>query len=123
MWTNLAKIKKKCCEHSSENRKINIYIILAFWDNFKSELNKMYENIDAIRTAEKKLNNFKQTKSITDYAAKFQQYAIKTNWNYDSQKIIYWMKLKNKIKNALILNKKSKLLIIMITKIIEIDND
>ena len=33
------------------------------------------------------------------------------------------MKLKNRVKNALMLNKKSKSLIMMITKFIEIDND
>ena len=39
----------------------------------------MYENIDEIRIAERKFNNLKQTKSTTNYAAKFQQYAAKTN--------------------------------------------
>ena len=106
-----------------ENRKININVIFLFWNNFKAELNRMYENIDAIRIAERKLNNFKQIESTTNYAAKFQQYAAKTDWNYDSQKTIYWIKLKDRVKNALILSEKSKSLIIMITKFIEIDND
>ena len=39
----------------------------------------MYEDIDAIRTAEKKFNNLKQTESTTNYAAKFQQYAARTD--------------------------------------------
>ena len=39
----------------------------------------MYEDIDAIRTAERKLNSLRQTKSATNYAAKFQQYAARTD--------------------------------------------
>ena len=49
----------------------------------------MYENIDAIRIAKRRLNNLKQIESTTNYAAKFQQYAARTDWNYDSQKAIY----------------------------------
>ena len=97
--------------------------MFAFWDNFKGELNRIYEDIDEIRIAEKKLNNLRQTESITNYAAKFQQYAARTDWNYDSQKTIYWIKFKNRVKNALILNEKLKSLIIIITKFIEINND
>ena len=54
-----------------ENRETNIDTMFAFWNNFKTELNRMYEDIDAIQTAKRKLNNLRQTKSVTNYAAKF----------------------------------------------------
>ena len=63
--------------------------MFVFWDSLKSELNRMYKDIDAIRIAERKLNSLRQTESATNYAAKFQQYAARTDWNYNSQKTIY----------------------------------
>ena len=39
----------------------------------------MYKNIDEIRTAKRRIYKLRQTESISEYAAKFQQYAIKTD--------------------------------------------
>ena len=39
----------------------------------------MYENIDEIKTAKQRIYKLRQTESISEYAVKFQQYAIKTN--------------------------------------------
>ena len=106
-----------------ENRETNTNAIFLSWNSFKAELNRMYGDIDAIRTAERKLNSLKQTGSATDYAAKFQQYAARTDWNYDSQKAVYWMGLKDRVKDALVLSGRPRSLTMMITRSIEIDND
>ena len=110
-------------KNDPENREASTDNMFASWNSFKKELNVMYGDIDAIRTAERKLNNLKQTGSATDYAAKFQQYAARTDWNYESQKAVYWMGLRDRVKDALVLGGRPKTLTTMITRSIEIDND
>ena len=58
--------------------KTAITEMFANWNNFKTFITKMYENIDEIKTAERRIKNLKQLKSAVEYAAKFQQYAIRT---------------------------------------------
>lgn len=110
-------------KNDPENREASTDNMFASWNSFKTELNTMYGDIDEIRTAERKLNNLKQIGSATDYAAKFQQYAARTDWNYESQKAVYWMGLKDRVKDALVLGGRPKTLTTMISRSIEIDND
>ena len=49
----------------------------------------MYENIDEVRTAERRIYELRQTGSATEYAAKFQQYATRTDWNDESCMAFY----------------------------------
>ena len=49
----------------------------------------MYEDIDEIKIAEQRIEDLKQLKSVVKYVAKFQQYAIRTQWNEDACKVLY----------------------------------
>ena len=83
----------------------------------------MYEDIDETKTAKRRIDDLKQLKSVVEYAAKFQQYATRTQWNEDACKALYWKGLKDRVKDALVQGGRSQTYETMITRSIEIDND
>ena len=97
--------------------------MFADWSNFKTFITRMYEDIDEIRTAERRIDDLKQLEPAVEYVAKFQQYANRTQWNEDACKALYWKGLKDRVKDALIQRDRSQIYETMITRSIEINND
>ena len=82
----------------------------------------MFEDVNKIKTTKRNLQDLIQYKTTTNYAFKFQQYTARTKWDDDAFTIQFYKELKKRVKNDIVLRKKSNNLHDMITKTIEIDN-
>ena len=60
--------------------------IFMKFEGFEDRINRVFGDIDQTRTAERNIQNLKQTGSATSYTAVFQQYANQTSWNDEALK-------------------------------------
>ena len=72
------------------------------FDGFEDRINRVFGDIDQNRTAERNIQNLKQTGSATSYTAVFQQYTNQTSQNDKALKAQYYKGLKDGVKDKII---------------------
>ncbi len=85
-------------------------------------MQQIYENVDEKKTTQRVLYDLKQIKSTIDYAGKFQLYVVRIDYDEKAFMTCYRQNLKNRVKNMMMLTKRSTNLYNLINKLIEIDN-
>ena len=75
--------------------------IFASYDYFKNKLELAFGDVDAERTAERKIGMLKQTKSVGAYISLFQQHAAKIQWDDHSLMAQFHAGLKLEVRREL----------------------
>jgi hypothetical protein len=75
---------------------------LFTWTGFVAGLKRMYGDVDERRTAERKLEGLRQSASVANYAATFQQYTPRIGWNQEALVAQFRQGLKSDIKDMLV---------------------
>jgi hypothetical protein len=92
------------------------------FDTFKKQIQQTFGEVDAERTAERNLQNLRQSGSASSYAADFQRWAARTEWDDSAQVAQYYKGLKDRIKDELVRDDWPEDLESIIEKTIKIDN-
>jgi len=71
------------------------------WGTFKTKLRQVFGVSNEKNKAVREIQRVKQLKSATDYAAKFQHYAVQTDWDDNALMALYRQGLKPKVKEEL----------------------
>ena len=87
-----------------------------------NQLTQIYSNIEIATTAERKLLEFTQKGSATEYTMMFQTYATQTKWNQEALMARYKQGLKWKIQDVLIYMPDATTIQGLINQVIKIDN-
>ena len=74
------------------------------FDEFSAQLEATFGDPDRKETAARKLTELKQTRSVGEYWAVFQQYAVQTDWNDSAKSYQFRVGLKSSVKDALSYN-------------------
>ena len=96
--------------------------IFASYTIFKKKLEATFGDIDATRTAERRLRRLKQTGSASVYAAEFQQIISHLDWDEDAYIAIFEDGLKDDVKDELVRIERPSELSNMIETAVRIDN-
>ena len=84
------------CSNGITKKSIKIF---QKFEGFEGRINRVFGDIDQGRTAERNIQNLKQTGSATSYTTAFQQFANQTSWNNDALKAQYYKGLKDGVKD------------------------
>jgi hypothetical protein len=76
-------------------------VIFGSFEGFRSEIRRVFGDIDVVRTAERKLFNLRQNGSVINYATEFRKYGNVTNWGAEALLSHYQRGLKDNIKREL----------------------
>ena len=76
--------------------------MFASWNNFVQAMEQNFGVVDEQKQAEKMLWQLKQTKSVTEYTAKFKEYQVRVDWGDAALKSCYEAGLKESVKDALV---------------------
>jgi hypothetical protein len=79
-----------------------VFSELDGYKNFKNHLNKTFGDVNATRTAERKLRHLRQTTSATAYASEFQQITSHLDWDEDAYVAIFEDGLREEVKDELV---------------------
>lgn len=71
------------------------------WTRFKKAFLAQFSSIDQAQTATRLITTLKQTGKVSEYAAKFREYAAQTKWNDDSKIAVYHTGLRDTIKTII----------------------
>jgi hypothetical protein len=104
------------------DREDETIAILDNYNEFKKRINRLFGDIDAERTAERHLQNLRQLKATATYAAEFQQYAGRTDWDDSALTAQYYRGLKDAVKDDIVRGERPQNLQDMISVSIRIDN-
>lgn len=96
--------------------------IFGSWEEFKKRIGRVFGDIDQERTAERNIQNLRQTGSAATYTAEFQQYCGKTDWEDAALKAQYYRGLKDFVKDEIARSDRPDSLDDMIELAIKIDN-
>jgi hypothetical protein len=96
--------------------------IFASYTAFKKKLEQTFGDIDAIRSAERRLRRLKQTGSASVYAAEFQQIISHLDWDEDAYIAIFEDGLKDDVKDELVRIERPKTISDMVATAVRIDN-
>lgn len=96
--------------------------LFVSYKGFKEGINKVFGDIDGERTAERTIQNIRQTGSASQYTALFQQYSSQTDWNDSSLKARYYEGLKSIVQDEIARSDRPDSLQEMIELAIRIDN-
>lgn len=96
--------------------------IFGSWTGFKTQISRVFGDIDQERTSEHFILNHKQRGSAATYTAQFQQHMGKTDWDDSALKALYYEGLKDHVKDEIVRSGRPNTLHKMIEKAIEIDN-
>ena len=66
---------------------------------FKTAMRKMFGILDKERDAEQKLQALRQTRSASEFTAKFQQLAVRTQWGDSTLTALFYQGLKEQVKD------------------------
>ena len=89
---------------------------------FGKAIKQVFGNIDSLRTVERVLQNLRQTSSVSEYTAKFQQYTTKIDQNDRALKAQFYKGLKDTVKDEIACSDKPDDLDELITLLVKIDN-
>jgi hypothetical protein len=87
-------------ENSTRPQRImyTTQVIFGSFEGFRTEIRRVFGDIDAVKTAERKLFMLKQTGSAINYSTEFRKYANQTNWGTAALLSHYHRGLKDQIK-------------------------
>jgi hypothetical protein len=71
------------------------------FDHFKTEIRRIFGNKSEVNVATRNIQILRQTRSVADYAATFQQYALLTEWDDKALTTMFRQGLKNDVKMEL----------------------
>jgi len=92
------------------------------YEKFRSHLNKTFGDVDATRTAERKLRHLRQTTSAVAYASEFQQITSHLDWDEEAYVAIFEDGLREEVKDELVRVDRPTDLSRMIELAVKIDN-
>lgn len=95
--------------------------IFASYTEFVRRVKRTFGDIDEERTAERHLQGLTQKTSVGNYAAEFQQYAVRTEWNDEALVAQFYRGLKDRVKDDIARGERPATLAGMITAAIRID--
>jgi hypothetical protein len=99
-------------------------LLMENWDVFKTKLKQAFSPIKASVIAEKKIQTLKQTHSVADYTALFQQYQAQIEWDDAALIRMYKQGLKGQVREELMrTNARTDSLDELINEAIRLDND
>ena len=107
---------------SNDDRELETLTIFGSYTEYKKRINQVFRDIDAMRSTERHIQALRQYKSATAYAAEFQQYARRTDWNDEALTAQFYRGLKDQVKDDIVRGERPKDLQTMITLAIRIDN-
>jgi transposase InsO family protein len=96
--------------------------IFRTYTAFKKKLEQTFGDIDAVRSAERRLRRLKQTGSASTYAAEFQQVISHLDWDEDAYIAIFEDGLKDDVKDELVRVERPKTLSDMVATTVRMDN-
>jgi len=96
--------------------------LFGSFSNFKEDITKVFGDIDPNRTAERIIQNLKQTGSAISYSSDFQQYAGRTDWNDEALSAQFYRGLKEHVKDEIARRDRPDTLEGMIETAVKIDN-
>ena len=67
--------------------------------NFKTAMRKMFGILDKEKDMEQKLQVLRQTGSASEFTAKFQQLAVRTQWGDSALTVLFYQGLKEQVKD------------------------
>ena len=73
--------------------------IIGRFSTFKTQMKKTFGVIDEEQDAERKLQALRQTGSASDFAAKFQQLSVRTQWGDSALTALFYQALKERVKD------------------------
>jgi len=92
------------------------------WKSFKLEIGKVFGEIDEERTAERKLQALKQTKSASQYVAEFKQLEAKVSWDHAPLMAAFYTGLRDDVKDEIARQERPDDVNDMMTLAVRIDN-
>lgn len=107
------------CTNDMKKETIAYFHTMA---GFGKGIQRVFGDIEEIRTAEMKLEKIQQKGPATTYTAEFQQHATRTNWGEDALQHRYYQGLKDSVKDDLARGDKPNSLQGLISAAIKIDN-
>lgn len=81
----------------SDNDEEDITRMFEQWSEFKEKIRQTFSVANEPSVAERAIQKLRQTRSAGDYANKFQQYAIQTEWNDTALMRMYRQGLKSEV--------------------------
>ena len=69
---------------------------------FKTAMRKMFEILDKEKDVEQKLQALQQTGSASEFAVKFQQLAVRTQWGDSALTALFYQDLKKQVKDDIV---------------------
>ena len=69
---------------------------------FKTAMRKMFGILNKERDAEQKLQALRQTGSASEFTAKFQQLAVRTQWGDSALTALFYQDLKEQVKDNIV---------------------
>ena len=73
--------------------------IIGRFSTFKTQMKKTFRVIDEEQDTEQKLQALQQTGSASDFAAKFQQLSVRTQWGDSALTALFYQALKEQVKD------------------------
>ena len=107
--------------NSKLKKKSETFQIFYNFSNMIVIIKEAFEDSDENKMNEKRLLILKQQKSMTIYAAQFKTLTYKTNWEDSALKAHFYKKLSDRVKNAMMIIEKSRILADTIKLITRID--
>ena len=69
---------------------------------FKTAMRKMFGILDEEKYVEQKLQVLQQTGSASEFTAKFQQLAVRTQWGDSALTVLFYQGLKEQVKDDIV---------------------
>ena len=94
-------IKPKTKEYLFDPKDKDVQGFFEEWDQFKKEVERVFGIANEDKIAERRIQELVQTKSAAEYAAEFQRWADRTEWDESALQYMYRKGLKEEVKDEL----------------------
>lgn len=88
-------------ERPPTSRNVATRALFESFATFQEKLTMVFGNIDEKRNAEREIQNLRQRASATEYLAKFQRLATRTEWDTDALLAQFYRGLKDSVKDEI----------------------
>lgn len=109
-------------DNDDDNQEDETKELIHNYTKFQRQMNRVFGDVDEERTAERRLQALRQTGSAAEYAAKFQQYGAKTQWDDAALTAQFYRGLKERVKDDIARGDRPTSLHSMITMAVRVDN-
>ena len=89
-------------EQWPEDKNNTTNVITQNFLHFNKRMQQVFGDFDEKHIAERKMQVLQQTGSATEYASKFQEYAVQTQWGETLLIAQFYRGLKNRVKDDLV---------------------